>query len=175
MNFPLLLLIALFSLNAGCKKENEDQLPPATQTGAGTFGCKINGKVFVPQGYDGTGRPNPHVLYDVGVNGLPYLSINAGKFNSRTPAGYVFISYGDLVSNGLYQYPQNFNFSVGWPEVLGSCFTAAFDSTIKKNGGGTITKFDPNNHIVSGTFAFKFKTATCDTVYITDGRFDIKY
>lgn len=31
-----------------CEQENIESLPPATQIGANTFGCLIDGKVFVP-------------------------------------------------------------------------------------------------------------------------------
>ena len=49
-----LLLLSLFFINSKCKKEyNEPQLPPETTIGAMTFGCKIDGKVFVPK--DGGG------------------------------------------------------------------------------------------------------------------------
>jgi hypothetical protein len=47
------LAIASMLCFAQCKKDNNntnpvDRLPPATQTGAGTFGCLINGQVFTP-------------------------------------------------------------------------------------------------------------------------------
>lgn len=48
----------------------EDQLPPATQTGAGTFGCLINGQPWTPAGYDG--HPNFITTYDAGYAGGPY-------------------------------------------------------------------------------------------------------
>lgn len=51
-----LTLLALSALCfAACKKTNtpvQDQLPPITQTGAGTFGCLINGEVYTPQGFE---------------------------------------------------------------------------------------------------------------------------
>ncbi|MBS1947911.1 MAG: hypothetical protein JST47_09105 [Bacteroidetes bacterium] len=46
-----ILAISLLSLVDGCsckKSVAEPQLPPITQTGANTFGCKVNGKVWVP-------------------------------------------------------------------------------------------------------------------------------
>lgn len=43
-----LWLLTMSCFFTSCKKEKEDILPPATQIGAGTFGCKINGKVYVP-------------------------------------------------------------------------------------------------------------------------------
>jgi hypothetical protein len=46
-----LLLITSFALWS-CDKDDKpsnpiDQLPPATQTGAGTFGCLVNGVPYV--------------------------------------------------------------------------------------------------------------------------------
>lgn len=44
--FNLLAAVILFTA-CGCSKDNlQEQLPPATQTGANTFGCLFNGKVF---------------------------------------------------------------------------------------------------------------------------------
>jgi hypothetical protein len=53
--YHLLIAIALISIlcSNSCKKHSSDplsQLPPATQTGAQTFGCLINGKAFTPGG-----------------------------------------------------------------------------------------------------------------------------
>jgi hypothetical protein len=37
-----------------CKKDNQgpskEQLPAITQTGANTFGCYVNGEIFLPRG-----------------------------------------------------------------------------------------------------------------------------
>ncbi len=175
----LLFIIACTNIFAACKKtktiEPEDQLPPATQTGANTFGCLINGKVYVPKGYTGTGTPNPQVQYDINLNGRPYLGIIARKIENSTNKGEVLVSYRNLDHLGNYTMPNEFDFSVGWSEVLGNCTTIAFDTTTRQYGGGVITRLDIPNHIISGTFSCKFKTITCDTVYITDGRFDIKF
>lgn len=38
-----------------------------------------------------------------------------------------------------------------------------------------LTKIDTFQKIISGTFQFSIKTDFCDTLKITDGRFDIKY
>ena len=73
-------------LGASCKKTNTpsptDQLPPTTQTGANTFGCLVNGKVYVPKGSSGTGSPNPKTIYDIGLNGVPNLLINANQYEN---------------------------------------------------------------------------------------------
>lgn len=171
--FTFLLLAAM-----SCKKNKDsekDKLPPVTQTGANTFGCLVNGKVYIPKGYSGTGTPNPHITFDIGLNGLAYFQIVTEQLNkNHDPEGYVIISFGNISGKGNYNFPA-FNFSIGWAEVLNNCFTPAFDSTSKKFGGGVITKYDIINRIVSGTFDCKFKTQTCDTVFITNGRFDFKF
>ena len=63
-NTIIFLVIATLATSyRSCKKSSttEDQLPPETTTGAMTFGCKVNGKVFVPK--DGNGRPGLYVQY----------------------------------------------------------------------------------------------------------------
>ncbi len=44
----MLLVGSLTLISASCKKEKTgaDGLPPATQTGANTFGCLVNGVLF---------------------------------------------------------------------------------------------------------------------------------
>lgn len=169
--FPVLSIFFL-----SCRKTNtSDQLPPSTQIGAGTFGCKINGEVFVPKGSDGTGRPNPHISYDFDLQGQPFLSISSKQFVSGTFAGYCDIVFRNLNSTGDYYYPVDFENFVTWQSLLGNCYTPAYDTTVKKWGKGIITKLDIPNRIISGTFDCKFKHGQCDTVYITEGRFDIKF
>ena len=172
---PLLLICFCFIQYKKTSSTQEDQLPPATQTGANTFGCKINGYVFVPKGYSGTGIPNPHVIFDNGLNNLPYLQIDATQYSpANISEGYIIISIGSIRGSGNYASPTNFNFFTGWQNIIGNCHTIAFDSTIKKWGNATITKYDPSNRIISGSFAYKFKTINCDTIFVTDGRFDFK-
>lgn len=47
--YPFLCLAAALLFAAGCKKDDpEAGLPAATHTGANTFGCLVDGQVFVP-------------------------------------------------------------------------------------------------------------------------------
>ena len=59
LSFVSLSILLLFT--SQCKKKDLPQLPPETETGAMTFGCKINGQIFVPQ--DGRGRSGLRVEY----------------------------------------------------------------------------------------------------------------
>ena len=55
MKITHFLITALLLLNAACNSDDDnnpvdpvDELPPATQVGAQTFGCLINGEPFLP-------------------------------------------------------------------------------------------------------------------------------
>ncbi len=67
---PLLLLVA-------CKKEVEE-LPPATQTGANTFGAKVNGNFWIPQGFGSFPASNLLQVRRLSTN----FYINARNFSS---------------------------------------------------------------------------------------------
>lgn len=175
-----IIIIACANIFAACKKdktttEPADQLPPATQTGANTFGCLVNGKVWIPKGYNGMGSPNPNVKVETGNNGLPVLTLDTKQFNNTVSEGTLFLSIGNLDFPRIFTYPADMTYLFGWSKYFGNCNTPAFDTTVKKWGGGIISKLDLSNKIISGTFYCKFKAATCDTVFITDGRFDIKF
>jgi hypothetical protein len=66
LKLPLYLffiLLFLFLVFPQCKKGSfNPSLPPETTTGAMTFGCKVNGKVFVPR--DGNGNPGLFPEYE---------------------------------------------------------------------------------------------------------------
>ena len=175
----IIVIILSTLLGASCKKTNTpsptDQLPPTTQTGANTFGCLVNGKVYIPKGSSGNGSPNPKVAYDIGLGGRPVLKINADQYVNNNNSAYFTLNLGNLDHLGYYSNLDEFHFLMGWLENIGNCGTVVFDTTIQKWGGTNVTKLDIPNHIVSGTFNCKYKSTTCDTVFITDGRFDFKF
>jgi hypothetical protein len=49
------------------------------------------------------------------------------------------------------------------------------DTDTNVSGAITIVKLDKVNHIISGTFNATLIKPDCDTVKITEGRFDMKY
>jgi hypothetical protein len=73
MKATYLPLLALGLLLVQCRKNDdapakpEDQLPAATQTGANTFGCLVNGQPYSPSGNNGTS--NYAVIYDPSFQG----------------------------------------------------------------------------------------------------------
>lgn len=80
------LLITALILLSSCHKDDDpiapiDQLPPATQTGAGTFGCLVNGEPFI----DNSGSFNCFYQF---VDGGYYFGIGGdAKVNSLVTIG----------------------------------------------------------------------------------------
>jgi hypothetical protein len=174
----IITAISLFILcGSSCKKNKgtiEDQLPAATQTGANTFGCLVNGKVYIPKGYSGTGTPNPKKIFDVGLNGLPYLQIDARQYDRNNQNGSFIINIDSLTGPNIYQIYTNKK-QIGFgSQLIPSCGILPDDDIHYKSGTIQITKYDLTNGIISGIFNFKIKPSNCDTLFVTEGRFDFK-
>lgn len=169
--------LALMAL-ASCKKEVTD-LPPITQTGAHTFGAKVNGDLFVPQGFGII--PDDDIL--VG-RFLPNndLYINARNFASSPNEKEFELFIKGVYAPGTYQLNST---TPGNPST-----TASYGYYVKRNltpenewitnpsytGTVTITKIDTINNFVSGTFQFNAINmyGTPQPLSVTEGRFDVK-
>ncbi len=172
----IFLAVSLFTCFCFCqcrKDKEEPQLPPETTTGAMTFGCKINGKVFVPR--DGNGHPGlfcQYVNLGSGPGGGWYLNIPATDWKPNPPEGVNIETDSLLISQGqTYQFKN----AKGFPRAFydnGDVYPK-LDNDL---GELTITKFDQTNRIISGTFSFiGTNVSTGQQVSITEGRFDIRY
>lgn len=86
--FAVILLTA-----ASCKKNVvEDPLPPATQTGANTMGCYVNGKVWLPDTRDNGSIPRLKAIYvDFLNNGNQLLMTFYRQRNSDNQTLEIFI------------------------------------------------------------------------------------
>lgn len=182
MNYPrlpFLLLAALFSLSQ-CKQKSdpqpEDQLPAATQTGAGTFGCLVDGQAWTPKG--NAGVANFRVTYDPGYHG-GNLSIRAYRYPDKSNNFQYINMGGDRISQpGVYPLILNGDRDVSYTDYLRAAPCDYYggqapDITYMK-GALTITKLDLSTGIIAGTFEFTLAKPGCDTVRVTKGRFDKK-
>ena len=160
---PLLLPMAIcFLLLSGmkCKKQTtqpEPQLPAETQTGANTFGCLVDGKVFVPKGSFPYSGLSASIQFEI-------LNFNAK--NKEESTGMVIILRG---FNKIGEYViTSSNDEIGISKDNQDFY--AYDGKI------IITKYDRVEKILSGQFYFTAKhSQTGKTISITDGRFDVKY
>ncbi len=166
----MLAIISCFCF-AQCRKNKEPELPPVTTTGAMTFGCKINGKVFVPR--DGRGRPGLYCQYvnlGNGPGGGWFLNIPATDWRSSYPILSVHIETDSLL------LIEQTSYSLGNSKGKALAFYNADNTYFAKEGEGNlfIMKHDTRNRILSGTFAFT-GTSRGKQVEVTEGRFDIRY
>jgi hypothetical protein len=175
----ILLLLTAFTLSC-CNNDDQpktelEKLPPATQTGAQTIGCLVNGKAFV----DNSSFNNFYQF----VDGEFYLVINWDMDNSNgykdgqiaisktvIQEGQTYIlnksSYldGDYIGAGA-------TFVSTLPEIYGQ-----YETNSNYTGQIHFTRFDTQNFIMSGTFEFEAKDILSEkTISITNGRFDLQY
>ena len=64
------------------------------------------------------------------------------------------------------------NTRVSWYDKLTGCDLSSDDANTYHKGTLTITRLDLQAGIISGTFAFTLAKPGCDTVRVTQGRFD---
>lgn len=165
-----------FWLFTACNKE-PDELPPATQTGANTFGAKIDGKKWVPRGFGIFPASN---LLEARFITPTSIIINARNFGSSPNETEFELLISDVTGPGTYLLNNN----VTLPAYVsyGYYFKRRFTPTDEwltsstYTGTVTITKLDVVAKIISGTFEFNaisiFDTPL--TISVTEGRFDIE-
>lgn len=156
--FKIFLATAAFFIVSSCSDDNDkasnsvDQLPPATQTGANTFGCLINGKPFVIK----------NTSYQVAIYQGGLLQFGAQGMTMKINDPFSINNQIDLTGKARY--------IVNPDEV--SCY---YDFEHCFGGNVKFTRIDQVNHIISGTFEFSTVNDDCETIHITNGRFDLQY
>ena len=172
----LLLVTSFVLLNSSCKKSKPtnpvDQLPPETQTGANTFGCLVNGKVYIPKGSTGMGKPNYRVMVDPSYNDGQF-SINCYQVINDNETQFLDFGSDSIKGSGKYPLTIGGRLRIAWSS--GSCKTDVFDTISYRYGNLIITRYDLQAGIFSGEFEFTYKPPNCDTIKITNGRFDYKF
>jgi len=180
------LLFLFFGALTNCSKK--DDLPPETQTGAGTFACKINGVVwrYKDPNYEVLStKPKTRWEYDPTLfGGLLYIS-GVRYFDGITADDILNIDVDSINFKNEFQIGSSSYWGLAYynrKSVKTNCeeIISVADSVNSKNfysvGNLVITKFDKVAKIVSGRFSCIIYKPTCgDTLNITEGRFDIKY
>lgn len=176
MKNKLVLSILVIALLASCKKEITE-LPDPSQSGSNTFGAKVNGQLWAPQGFGPIPAGNLLEARFIGND----LIINANNFaSSPNETGFEIRVIG---VTGAGTYPLN-------TTVSHPSFSASYAYYVKRNltpqnewvtsatstGSITFSKVDRTNGIVSGTFQFNALNLynTPEPLAVTEGRFDIK-
>ena len=158
-----------------CRKNNaEPELPPETTNGAGTFGCKVIARNFVPK--SGNGQPGLYVKYSrtgVGLNESWNLVITAVNYGSKHTE-LVQIGTDSLLLETGKKYI--FDKKSGFPFIVYAFDLKPFPYKPEKSGELYITKHDKDARILSGRFWFNiYSLADSSIVRVTEGRFDVRY
>ncbi|KHJ39512.1 hypothetical protein PBAC_00190 [Pedobacter glucosidilyticus] len=174
----IIILISYLSLSASsCKKDKTgiDALPVATQEGKNTFGCLVNGEVFIARTRGLFGPPYFACEYGFNsvTNSLRFLL--KGTDSIREPFSSITISSTgiSLISGTKLNLRElkDGNASARYSETL----IDEFNTTSISKGEITITKLDESKRILSGTFWFDAVNETGEKVEVREGRFDMKF
>jgi hypothetical protein len=187
----LLLMLPLMAMK--CEKDkdplavecNDDltcelaKLPPLTTEGKGTFGCLVNGKAWLPHGFQtwGGGAPDYRSLFYVEDK---HYFLSANYTENQEFVSSVGVRIDDFNSVGnypLYEYSidRSYGFYRDYEAIENSIVYYTDSLSDPLTNKVTVTLFDPENQIISGTFEFTGTAENGDTVHISHGRFDVPF
>lgn len=179
-----LLSFSLFSLHCGRgtvipPSSVPDTLPSITQEGKNTIGSLVNGQVLIPRG--SVGQPNPTAYYDASTNGGSFqVSMTRFDYGDSVRRSFQIIA-SHINKTGTYPIttPRG-DVAIAYSRLLirtnTGCEYIGMDAAkVQQEGQLIITRLDTEQKIIAGTFTCRLITAGCDTVRMTDGRFDMKY
>ncbi len=168
-----LLLVAITS----CKKEIKS-LPEPTQTGANTFGAKVDGENWGPLK---AGIVPTAAILEARYSADSSVFINARNFSRSPIETEMEIYLKNVISPGVYPlvvateaYPSHSG-SYGYYVKRNISVIDEWITGPQANGEVVITKIDRTANIISGTFRFTANARYGSAVItVTDGRFDVK-
>lgn len=172
----LFIALAAFitSTSLSCQKEKDD-LPKATEDGKNTFGCKIDGKLFIPE---------KTITYPAMPPLRSFYGESDGYFELRVSEDT------DEANNGLQRYMifKLYNLEIGGNtlneenKVLviiseGDQSDNRYETNTTIGGTLNITRLDTVANIISGTFTFNAGLISDNSkiLSVTEGRFDVTY
>ena len=179
----LYLCLATLTQCSKCKRDDPQPpkdplslLPPETQTGKGTCGCLVNGKAFIAP-------------FTTSANGdwqsMTKLAVSSTMRLNGNDATQLF-SFSMALNGRLFDMQKFIMISAANPPPVFSpginqfiadadekCF---YPGNYTRTGQVELAKFDGVGRIASGRFAFTlYEPGGCDTLRVTNGRFDVKF
>lgn len=191
-----LIIISTLLLVTSCRKhknspppDNPYGLPNATQTGANLFACRVNGVNWVLQRkssrFLGTNflKSNNRDTFSFGAKGTPDSIVYYINFviNTHIQEGATY-QLNDTTKAYAYVFRENadcgiisgYGGSQQGKSVDGSITISKFSGIYQVPACCTFGPYDATA-IVAGTFNFNIAVPGCDTIKVTDGRFDVNY
>ena len=155
----------------------EDKLPPITQTGENTFGCLIDGNVFIPKdktGYTPPGGGTPRGIEIFGNNSV--FVIQARNYINAT----IYIYIPENLPNQIeYVFDESPGVSYGLNSPDYAHIFCIINNkkylSFENSGSILFTKVNQTSGLYAGVFSAKFKNIDDknDILEISEGRFDI--
>lgn len=171
------IFLSILFLFCSCKK-TIDELPEATQSGANTFGVKINGSNWGPLG--GSFLTSP--MLEAHVSADSSIVINARNFSREPTETEMEIYLQHVSAPGNYFLNQNTEVypsqSASYAYYVKREVTVQDEWITGASATGTVqvSKIDWTARIISGTFNFtamaKYGSAP---LTVSEGRFDLKF
>jgi hypothetical protein len=174
-----IILFCATLLATSCKKDDDepgnpaDSLPLETQVGAQTFGCLVDGEVFLPKDF---GQNRLQAFYQK-VNDNFTLSISSESGEKATTSNFIVLGGENIQPLQEKTYPLISDSSGNFLALFsgGAANDTTISTTEQNPGKLIITKFDPENFILSGTFEFTVIGNNGREIKVTNGRFDVTY
>ena len=169
-----LLIILCFSASCNDDQENvtpEPQLPPITSEGNNTFGCLIDGELFLAkQRTDIMGiKDISFSHYDDSILAIKGKSLETRKHIALQTTfwdGQTSLNLYDSTAHEIGFITQFIDFR---SKIGGSRYF------VEKSSSAKLNIIKDNNEIFAGTFFFTaIGEDLGDTIHITEGRFDIE-
>ena len=171
-----IILFCATLLATSCKKDDDepenpvDSLPLETQVGAQTFGCLVDGEVFLPK----TFGQNILNAFNQNIGGKFTLVISASN-NENTDINIQGLNL-DSVEEGTYDLTNQGNGNYNIIHIVVSEDNRFILETNSSNPGQLIiSRHDKQNFILSGTFEYSLIDDEGNEIKVTDGRFDVNY
>ena len=165
----LLMLVTWGLFIANSCKPKEADLPAPTIEGLNTFGCKINGKVWIANGIRNDQGPAAKAIE------VEFKQLSASTFylfihtNASTKDRVQLSIPNAVIGTNILEYRPDEPFAVYYDNQFRLFTTSALNS-----GKVVITRLDTVKRIVSGTFEFEGQyIVSKEIVRVTEGRFDI--
>ncbi|MBL7817796.1 MAG: hypothetical protein JNL70_22500 [Saprospiraceae bacterium] len=166
-----ILLLSLCFIMSKCPDDTPklEELPPITQTGAGTFGCLVNGKVWIPSKWRITGTTR-YIGIDTSLEKAIIIDM---KQNEPFTHLLIISKYKHFQLGNLQSIPSLCYYNDS--RICTNLFNV--DSTNSLNFL-KINFIDTSRQkrIIAGEFQLKYISKDCkDTINITKGRFDMPF
>jgi len=174
----LCTLVALLGTAACSLKEifeKKEKLPNINSENSKVFGFLLNGKVWLPKGYDGSPKYQVDVDPTFSDGILDILVYRYPKDDGSKDGYQDFRIGGSLKSAGLYPIGRGERQTCRFWDRDSKCEYTLKDSTCQIDGYLKVITYDLDKGKFQGEFEVTLSKPGCETLKITQGRFSYQF